>query len=94
MLIFEGNMEKIKQLIFDGDVDQAICLLDEIIRNDPASDEAFYLRGNAYRKRSDWKQALNNYLAAMELNPDSPAHQAYRMVIEILDFYHKDMYNQ
>lgn len=87
-------MEKIKQLIFDGKIDEAIRLLDEIIKDNPVSDEAFYLRGNAYRKRSDWKHALDNYLSAMELNPDSPAHQAYRMVIDILDFYNKDMYNQ
>lgn len=87
-------MEKIKQLIFDGKIDEAINLLDEAIKNNPVSDEAFYLRGNAYRKRSDWKHALDNYLLAMELNPDSPAHQAYRMVIDILDFYNKDMYNQ
>ena len=87
-------MEKIKQLIFDGKIDEAICLLDEVIKNNPVSDEAFYLRGNAYRKRNDWKQALDNYLVAMELNPDSPAHQAYQMVIDILDFYNKDMYNQ
>lgn len=87
-------MEKIKQLIFDGKIDDAIRLLDEIIKDNPVSDEAFYLRGNAYRKRSDWKHALDNYLSAMELNPDSPAHQAYRMVIDILDFYNKDMYNQ
>lgn len=87
-------METIKQLIYEGKTDEAIRLLDEIIAGNPASDEAFYLRGNAYRKLSDWQQALNNYLAAMELNPDSPAHQAYRMVIEILDFYNKDMFNQ
>lgn len=87
-------METIRQLIYDGKITEAICLLDEAIANNPRSDEAYYLRGNAYRRLSDWKQALNNYLAAMELNPDSPAHQAYRMVVEILDFYNKDMYNQ
>lgn len=87
-------MEKIRQLIFEGEIDEAIRLLDEVIKNNPASDEAFYLRGNAYRKRSDWKHAIDNYLSAMALNPDSPAHQAYRMVIDILDFYNKDMYNQ
>ena len=37
---------------------------------------------------------LNDYLAAMELNPDSPAHHAYAIQIDILNFYNKDMYNQ
>ena len=50
--------------------------------------------GNAYRKKGDWQGAINNYLMAMELNPESPAVNAYKMANEILDFYNKDMYNQ
>ena len=38
-------------------------------------------------------KALNNYLMAIELNPDSPAQTAYNAQIKILDFYNKDMYN-
>ena len=40
------------------------------------------------------KQALDNYQYAIELNPDSPAVQARKMAIDILNFYHKDMFNQ
>lgn len=54
----------------------------------------YYLRGNAYRKKGDWKQALDNYQYAIDLNPDSPAVQARTMAIDILNFYHKDMFNQ
>ena len=73
----------------------AILLLDELLQTDfPQKDEAYYLRGNAYRKQSNWQQALNNYRYAIDLNPDSPARQAYNMVMDILNFYHKDMYNQ
>ena len=57
-------------------------------------DEAYYLMGNAYRKLGDWQKALNNYQSAIELNPDSPALQARKMVMDILNFYNKDMYNQ
>ena len=57
-------------------------------------DTLYYLRGNAYRKKGDWKRALDNYQYAIELNPDSPAVQARKMVIDILNFYHKDMFNQ
>lgn len=86
-------MDTIKQLIYEGKTDEAICLLDEYIKKNSSSDEAYYLRGNAYRKKSDFQQALNNYLTAMELNPDSPARQAHDALINILNFYHKDMYN-
>ena len=30
----------------------------------------------------------------MEINPDSPAKNAYSIANDILDFYNKDMYNQ
>lgn len=86
-------MDKIKQLIHQGEIDEAIRLLDEYIEVHKESDEAYFLRGNAYRKKEDTRQALNNYLQAMELNPDSPARQAYNMLIDILNFYNKDMYN-
>ncbi len=39
------------------------------------------------------RQAMNNYLEAMDLEPDGPAVQAYRTIQEILAFYNKDLYN-
>ena len=85
-------METIRQLINDNKTDEALHLLDEYIKKNDSDDEA-YLRGNVYRKMGDIRQALNNYLMAIELNPDSPAQTAYNAQIKILDFYNKDMYN-
>ena len=92
--MYPCRMDEIKQLIYDGKTDDAIRLLDAYIKEHPQDDNAFYLRGKAYRKQGNTRQALNNYLSAMELNPDSPAHHAYQMEIEILDFYDKNLYNQ
>ena len=86
-------METIRQLINDNKTDEALHLLDEYIKENDSDDEAYYLRGNVYRKMGDIRQALNNYLMAIELNPDSPAQTAYNAQIKILDFYNKDMYN-
>ena len=66
-------METIRQLINDNKTDEALRLLNEYIKKNASDDEAFYLRGNVYRKMGDIRQALNNYLTAMELNPDTPA---------------------
>lgn len=89
------QLHTIKELINQGDVDKALEALDEFLRTTSAhKDEAYYLRGNAYRKQGNWQQALNNYQTAIELNPNSPAVQARKMVMDILEFYHKDMYNQ
>ena len=48
----------------------------------------------AYRKKGDIRQALNNYLTAMDLNSDSPAQIAHDQLISIMNFYNKDMFNQ
>ena len=82
------RLNTIKELINQGNVEQAIQQLDEILQTDfPGKDEA-------YRKQGNWQQALNNYQYAIDLNPESPAQHAYQMAMDILNFYNKDMYNQ
>lgn len=90
-----NELEEIKGLITQGDVDEAIRQLESLIETDvPSKDQAYYLLGNAWRKKGNWQQALNHYGRAIELNPDSPALHARQMAMEILEFYNKDMYNQ
>lgn len=52
-----------------------------------------YAQGNAYRKAGNWQEAINCYIAAADLDPDSPAVEAKEMLDNILNFYHKDAYN-
>jgi len=85
--------EHIEALLEQNLCDEAISAATEYLGKEP-NDMLFYLRGNAYRKKGDWQGAISNYLEAMELNPDSPARNAYEMANEILDFFNKDMYNQ
>ena len=87
-------MEKIKKMLSDNRAEEALSLLDAYIDLHPEADEAWYLRGKAYYKLGNTRLALNNYLQAVALNPQSPAQEAYDMAIEILDFYNKDLYNQ
>ena len=87
-------MEEIRKLLRENRIEEAIGKLDTMLEQEPTSDEVFYLRGNANRKLGDFQQALNNYLSAMALNPKSPAREAHDMLMEILDFYYKEMYNQ
>ena len=89
------QLSDIKKLIERGETDTAINALTNFIGNHQGSkDEAYYLLGNAYRKKGDIRQALNNYLTAMDLNPDSPAQIAHDQLISIMNFYNKDMFNQ
>ena len=81
-------------MIQEGKLDDAIQLLLQQIQNNDCNDEPYYLLGNAYRKQGNWQLALNNYLEAIARNPNSPAVNARQMVMDILNFYNKDMFNQ
>ena len=55
--------------------------------------EEYYQQGNEYRKQQMWHEAINCYIQAIALDPDSPAVEAKRMLDDIMAFYCKDMYN-
>ena len=55
--------------------------------------EQWYNRGNDFRRQGDWQHALNCYMEAIDLDPQSPAVEAKRMLDDILAFYNKDAYN-
>jgi tetratricopeptide (TPR) repeat protein len=58
-----------------------------------ATAQEYYEQGNAYRKQGNWQEAINCYLEAIELDPESPAVEAKQMLDDIMNFYHKDYYN-
>lgn len=84
----------IEQKIEDGNTSEAIENLQQLLAsNNENQDNIYYLLGNAYRKMGNWQMALNNYQYAIDINPISPAKQARAMVIDILNFHNKDMFN-
>jgi tetratricopeptide (TPR) repeat protein len=87
--------DRIKTLLDANEADEAISLMDSYrSTGGPMDDSLYYLLGNAWRKKGNWQMAMNNYLEALAINPESPAKQALDIANEILDFYNKDMYNQ
>ena len=90
---FEEKYDKVKNLIDDMKLEEAKMLLEQIISNDDADDKAHYLLGNVFRRGNNWKQSIDCYSRAIEINPQSPALAAREMAIKILNFYNTDMYN-
>ena len=87
--------DRIQALLDAYEVDEAISLLDAYrTGGGPMDDTLYYLLGNAWRKKGNWQMAMNNYLEALRLNPDSPAKEALEIANEILAFRNKDLYNQ
>lgn len=80
-------------MIEAGKVEEAIALLEQMKAGSPANDDVCYELGNAYWKKQDWKHCLDNYTEAIALNPQSPAVEMKKMVMDIIGFYNKEMYN-
>lgn len=59
----------------------------------PTEATAYYEQGNALRREGKWAEAMNSYMEAIALDPDSPAVAARQMLEDIMNFYHKDAYN-
>ena len=89
------NIEELKNLLANSESDQVIAATQEWIASEKKDDLAtvFYLRGNAFRQKENWREAMNCYLRAVELDPHGPGVEAYEMAKRILDYYNKDYYN-
>ena len=55
--------------------------------------QEYYELGNEARKHGQWHEAINHDIQAIEIDPDSPAVEAKKMLDDIMAFYCKDMYN-
>ena len=72
---------------------EAIPLLDSYLENHPRDDEAYTLRGLRHWSLNHRQEAINDYLTAIRLNPDSKAKMALEYVNSILDYYNTDLLN-
>lgn len=83
------NLDEIKNL----DAARAIEVLTAHINSFPEDDEALTERGLKYWSQGQRREAINDYLAALKINPQSRAKMALEFVNSILDYYNKDLYN-
>ena len=74
-------------------LDEIILELERYTQKNSNDDTAFFRLGNAYRKVGNIPQAIRCYLSAVEINPKSPAKEAHRMLMDILEFRNTDLYN-
>lgn len=72
---------------------EAIPLLDSYIALHPDDDEGYRIRGIKYWALGKRSAAINDYLTACRINPDSKAKLSLRASYDILNFYNKDLLN-
>ncbi len=78
---------------YDSDAEKRLAELSERIQACPEDDGALIERGRLYWALGRRSLAIGDYLAAQKLNPDGPATQLLQATNEILNFYHRDLYN-
>lgn len=88
------TLQEIKEKIDAGlDADKAVELLTAYLEENPRDDEALTMRGLKHWSLGDRAAAINDYLAAIEINPNSKAVEAKNATYDILNYYNKDLYN-
>lgn len=83
----------LKEKIKAASCEDAIRMLDEYIAANPGDDDALTIRGLRYWSAGKRSKAINDYLEAIRINPESRAREALRAANEILDYYNKDLLN-
>ena len=89
------NIEEVKQLAKDGQRDEAVAILLQMLESGAEEREAVLLElGAVYYDKGDPVQALNYLTEVMRINPGNTKAKAYlEMINGILDYYCKDLLN-
>ncbi len=87
------TLEELKRELRTASYEKAVETLTGYIEKHPCDDEALTARGMKHWGAGKRSLAINDYLAAIGLNPDSRAREALRAATEILDYRNKDLYN-
>lgn len=72
---------------------EAISMLTGIAEADPDCEQAYIERGKLYWRMGKRAECITDYNRAAEINPQGDAPNLLKMTYDILDFYHKDLYN-
>ena len=73
--------------------EEAIIRLNIYIVSNPADEEALTIRGQRLWSMGRRREAVNDFLAAININPQSRAKMLLDYYNSILDYYNKDLYN-
>lgn len=75
------------------EIEECIRRLDQLIAQNPQDEKLWVERGSLYWKLQDWSRCLSDFDHAILLNPNSPAAELRKSVMQIISFYYKDRYN-
>lgn len=74
-----------EELLVEGRIDEAITMLEDILEDNPDSDIAHFVLGNAYLYQNQYTKAITSYTQAVTLNEDNKAALYNRGLAYFLD---------
>ncbi|MDE6339300.1 MAG: hypothetical protein K2K97_05885 [Muribaculaceae bacterium] len=87
------NLKELKKSLLTATYEDAVEALTTYISAHPEDDEALTARGMKHWSAGKRSLAINDYLAAIAINPESSARHALRAASDILDYRNTDLYN-
>ncbi len=87
------NIETLRRKIRLMNYHDTLVLINEYIAVNPDDDRALTLRGMKHWGAGKRALAINDYLRALEINPQSTARAALQSATEILDYRNTDLFN-
>ena len=64
------RLNKIREVVKDGKTDEAIPLLESVLKDAPEVIDAYYTLGNCYYKKKSFVEAARYYRKTLEMRPD------------------------
>jgi tetratricopeptide (TPR) repeat protein len=90
----EMDFEEVNQLFEQNELGQALEMLDKLISENQSDIGLLLLRGRIYYKMQRWGDAMNDYAAVIEIEPQNhEAKVGIEMSKNILGYFTPDMFN-
>ncbi len=89
----QETKNSVRVLLHESRLDEAERMLHGAMLEAGRDDEVYLWMGHLNRQRNDWKQALECYAHAIDLNPQSEALMARQMLLDIINFRDVQSYN-
>lgn len=88
------SFDDARTLFEQNELNQSLEVLNEILRENSADLPSLNLRARIHFKMQKWGNAMNDYAAALEIDPENQeAKSGMEMAKSILGYFTPDMFN-
>ena len=90
----ENDLQTARQLFEQHELARALQMLKLVLEENSSDSEALLLRARIQYKMQQWGDAMNDFSAVLELDPDNlEAKTGLEMAKSILGYFTPDMFN-